>query len=350
MPRQVLFYGSVDNFNVASFLQSLDAAKQAREDIKMKLNSEGGDVMAGWGWISEFRDFEFEKEIEVHGQASSMAAVFLLFATRVTAIQQSTFLLHRASSFFSDGAVNTILKNINDEFRKAFDQKIDKEAFEEIAGVTVERFFDSDQDVIDVPLNSEEALRIGLITDIKQLNANEMTALNEVLVTAGVDPIKEVKVKTEKEEKKKKDIVPQKSKPMNENELRANHPELWNAIYNQGMQAGQEAERDRAGAWLAFVDVDPKTVVEGVEAGKPISQTAMAKFTRLAMDRQHGKDLTADSSDNIPNADSGNPAAANHGADAGKSQDNPSTEKPEVAAFEADVLKNLGVSTKPTLQ
>jgi ClpP class serine protease len=68
----------------------------------------------------------------------------------------------------------------------------------------------------------------------------------------------------------------QKTSEMTLQELQANHSDLYNSV----LDAGVKAERDRVGAYLTFVDVDPKAVVEGIESGENPSQKFYAEMTR----------------------------------------------------------------------
>lgn len=57
-------------------------------------------------------------------------------------------------------------------------------------------------------------------------------------------------------------------------ELKAQHPNTYNEILGIGVAAGVEAEKDRAGSWLAHLTTDPETVKKGIESGKEITGTA----------------------------------------------------------------------------
>lgn len=61
-----------------------------------------------------------------------------------------------------------------------------------------------------------------------------------------------------------------KSKCMDVNQLKSDHPEVYNSVYN----AGVTAEADRTGAWLAHAKTDIDSVVAGVKSGKEITATA----------------------------------------------------------------------------
>ena len=56
-------------------------------------------------------------------------------------------------------------------------------------------------------------------------------------------------------------------------ELKAQHPNTYNEILGIGVAAGVEAEKDRAGSWLAHLSTDPETVKKGIESGGEITAT-----------------------------------------------------------------------------
>jgi len=64
------------------------------------------------------------------------------------------------------------------------------------------------------------------------------------------------------------------SNNMTKEELKSQHPTVYNEIYNEGVSA----EKDRVGAWMAHLETDSKSVVEGIESGLAISNTAREKF------------------------------------------------------------------------
>ena len=74
---------------------------------------------------------------------------------------------------------------------------------------------------------------------------------------------------------------------MDLNQFRAEHPE----VYAQAIAA----ERDRTGAWLTFVDVDPKAVAEGINSGLSMTQKQMVELTRKSFSKEMVSGVKADS-------------------------------------------------------
>lgn len=64
------------------------------------------------------------------------------------------------------------------------------------------------------------------------------------------------------------------NKKMNLEQLKSEHPEVYKEVYSSGVNA----EKDRVGAWMAHMETDSKAVVEGIESGVAISNTAREKF------------------------------------------------------------------------
>lgn len=74
---------------------------------------------------------------------------------------------------------------------------------------------------------------------------------------------------TQQPEKVNFQITSNKLNKMDSAKLKQEHPEVYNSIFN----AGVNAERDRCGAWLAHIEADSTTVLEGIKNGENISMT-----------------------------------------------------------------------------
>lgn len=285
--QEVLFYGEITNFSVSSFIGRMNEAKQLRKDVDILANSSGGDADAGFGFIKAIRDFPFKKKLSIHGSAYSMMAYAALFVDEVVAIEQSLFLFHRAASFFfgEDSGIRDLLAKRNATLRQAMEEKLDIEAFERISGVTLDQLFSMDSR-IDVTLTAEQAMDIGLVSEIISLSANETDEINSMMMAAshgvGIQPIT--------------------INAMNKDELKNKHPELYAEVIEIGkkeatpapqeelvlsasaepttdlMQAGIQKERERVAAWQVYYEVDPKKVSAGIASGKAITMADTQEF------------------------------------------------------------------------
>lgn len=64
------------------------------------------------------------------------------------------------------------------------------------------------------------------------------------------------------------------NKTMNKEEIKSAHPGVYAEIVSEGVTS----ERDRVGAWMSYVEIDPKAVSEGIESGKDITATEREAF------------------------------------------------------------------------
>lgn len=71
------------------------------------------------------------------------------------------------------------------------------------------------------------------------------------------------------------------NKKMTKSELKQNHPELYNEVYQEGLTS----EKERVATWEVYRDGDTKAVSEGIKSGKTISpsQTAELQLKMLAL-------------------------------------------------------------------
>ena len=130
-------------------------------------------------------------------------------------------------------------------------------------------------------LSADQAKKLGLVDKIVKITPQkraEIIAQSETLATAFKPTDQELS-------------IPKTPLKMNLAELKANHPEAYKMAVNEGI----EQEKDRAGAWLTFVDVDPTAVVDGVKEGKGISQTQMVELTRKSISKSALVDAKIDS-------------------------------------------------------
>ncbi|MGR3177778.1 MAG: ATP-dependent Clp protease proteolytic subunit, partial [Candidatus Anammoxibacter sp.] len=271
---ELYIYTPIFDFVAEFFIRSVDEAKG--EKIDVRFNTPGGDPEAVWGMIAKLREHEESVSLKVDGKADSAAAYFLLFFDDVEALNTSEFLFHRAhfaSNNDPSESAQERLDDINKHLRSAMEAKLDIPKFEKIAGVSLNEFFNSDT-IINVNLNAKKAKSIGLVKKITNLAPEQVKAL-------GVKFAAYNKPNTVNEPPKPK------PKKMTLEELKAENPEIYSAILNKGViegkATGTSGEKDRVQAWMAFNDVDPKAVAEGIEAGENLSQKATAEFARKAL-------------------------------------------------------------------
>lgn len=326
--KRLLFYSYVYNGSVAEFLNKLSEHEEAGEEVALKVNSGGGDVFAGWGLINEIQKCEAIKQIEVHGNASSMWAFALCFFENTQAISQSKFVLHRASAWgdTEQPEVKKFVEQINKDFKAAFESRLNLEKLEKISGVDMNRFWDMSQTPIDIVLNAKQAKDIGLIKKVVNLTAKQAQAINEKLVAANVPALKIEEEKPEPEAKTDKKVS-----KMNIETLKAEHKEVFNDVLKQGATAAMKAEKERVKAWLVWFEIDPEAVKKGIESGEAISPSETQEMILAGQKKGFKAELE----------DKGK-----EGAEKTEKPTGETDEEKEVTGFLSEVYAELGIKVK----
>lgn len=266
MAKEIPLYGDVNCESAEEFIEEMNEAID--EEIVVRVNTSGGDPQYGFGIIAKFLEHAKAKKIKIDGKAYSTGSFLCAYCEDVEALDVSQFWIHRAAypswfesepSLFTE-AIKADLVNVNANLRAALEAKIDVPAFEKIAKVTMDEIFSLDAR-IDVPLNAQQAKKIGLINSIVKITPKkkaEIEALQSVRMTASH--------KEEKQEPIKKNMTLA--------ELKASHPD----VYAQAQSEGVAMERDRVGSWLPFIGADAELVTASIKEGKAISATAMSEL------------------------------------------------------------------------
>lgn len=324
--QEVLFYGEISSFSVSSFIGRMREAKDLRKDVKILGNSVGGDPDSGYGMIKTIRDFPFKKKLSIHGAAYSMMAFAALYVDEVEAIEQSKFLFHRAAAAFIEDeqipGLRELIISRNQDLRRAMEEKLDIEAFERISGVTLDQMFSMDSR-IDVILNAEQAMEIGMLSEIIPLSAVEAENINSRMMAACAGKgIQTIQVKNQNSMKTLE-------------ELKEKHPDLYAQAIEAGkkenpapvpqtkekdlsdeekaMQAGVERERQRVAAWQVYAEIDPKKVSEGINSGKTITQADTQEFLLAAAKKNFAGALQKGTHAATGGADDNDPSKKDNG-------------------------------------
>lgn len=298
MKKEVLIYGSINEYSSALYITAMEAA--ADDDISVRVNTTGGSPEYGWGMIAKFSEHKGAKLVKADGQAHSMGSFFMCYADKGSreALDVCEFLIHRAaySPWFEDSMMDDVmwgnLDRINASLKKAFTNTVDVKAFEEIAneqipGVTIDDIF-SNEDRKEIFLTAKQAKKIGLIDRIIPITPAKRTEISSYMKAASS--------LGEKHSSKPEDKKPNpKINPMTKEEFKAQHPAIYAAILIAGKKIGISKERDRIGACMAYADVDLVGVKAAIASGEPLSQTAIAEFNVKMANPERLKNVEKDS-------------------------------------------------------
>ena len=297
MPTEVLLYGQIYDESAAEFISQINEVPEG-EELVVRVNTPGGSVDYGNGMIAKFQEYEGRKRVKVDGAAYSMGFNFALYADEVEALDVSDFMIHRAAypswyeeSFMSE-AEKTSLVRTNKNLEKAFRNKVDVKAFEELSGTKVKALFSMD-DRVDVYMSAQDAKKIGLVDKINQITPKRRREIKDqyngcmakaasaimdgsINLPKGFKPeLVKPEEATVKDEFTKEQIEEQNNNNnMTLQDLKAKHPELFQEAYDMGVSA----EKDRVESWLVFAAIDPDKVKEGIESGESVSAKQTQEF------------------------------------------------------------------------
>lgn len=173
MAKPILLFNVIHSETARDFTEKVLSVPE-KEAIDILINSPGGSLSAGWSMLAVLQDRK-AVNMKVVGDASSMAFFFLLFATKTTAFDTSTFLIHRAAGHDESELDKGDLKDIesrNKIIREKLEARIDEDKFIKVTGKTFDDIF-SMKGQLDVNLTANEAFEIGLIDEVIKLDVKK---------------------------------------------------------------------------------------------------------------------------------------------------------------------------------
>lgn len=257
MSKELYLYSPIYSFVAESLISQME--ENMGTDVTVRLNTPGGGVYSSLGIYAKMREHQ-NVSLKVDGAAMSGGFFMIPYAKYVECLDVSTFMVHRADMYVQNDQDKALLAQTNKDLRSKLESRVSAELFLEVTGYSYDELFNSEKQ-LDVYLTAKQMKKLGLVNKVKTLTPQEATAWN--LQFEKIAAIQENPTQT-----------PIK---MTASEIKEKHPEAYNAIV--------ASERDRVGAWMAFVGVDPKAVAEGIKSGENISQTAMAEFSIKMMNK-----------------------------------------------------------------
>jgi len=290
MAKEILLYSPIYSFTAVDFITAMEEARGL--DVSLRINGPGGSVFDGWGMLSKIAEHDGKVNLKIDGIAASMYAVFPLFVPydNTECLDVSRIMIHRADSYVETEEERALLASINKDLKTKMKARLDGAKFKEVTGYTIDEIFDSET-VIDVWLNAKQAKEIGLIKKINKLTPKEIAAYQPLWSSIAACATTEARAPKEQTKNDKQT----KNKTMNIETLKAEHPDL----YKEVLALGVTQERDRVGAWMAFVDLDPTAVAKGIEDGANVSQKIMAEFQRKQFAAAATANITGDAAPGV---------------------------------------------------
>lgn len=318
MAKEILLYTDLYSYTCERLITSLD--ENLKKEVTLRVNSPGGSVFAAWGVFAKVKEHG-NVTMQVDGLAASGAGNLLLYAKKAKALNVSRIMLHRADGYASTPEQKQLLNDINTDLRKQIEMRVDNAKFVAVTGRSIEDMFNPETR-IDIWLTAKQAQELNIVTEIVELKPEEIKAMSDVMFDISA------KLEINAPEIKLEDTM------TTIEELKSKYPDLYKSV----VKAATDAERDRFGAWMAWYEIDPKAVKEGIDKGEMITAKASQEFQLKMMSPEYLKKLASDSAPKIATA-----AASGSGGAGGAA----TAAQQELADFEANIDKNLG--KKPTV-
>ncbi|MFA6057295.1 MAG: ATP-dependent Clp protease proteolytic subunit [Taibaiella sp.] len=282
MKKEILIYSGIYSWTVADIITRLEEAKDS--DIRCRVNSPGGEVYYAYGLIAKYMEHTKNKQMQVDGIAASAAAFLCCCSDETECLDVSTFLFHRAAfpswiendpEYFTESRRSEITK-INKDLRAIMEGKFTAELWQKVTGVSLDDLF-SLESRMDVTLDAKQAKKLGLVNKINSITPEKKAEIESLVM--GIAALSIPKMPETEREEPTTTIIKNPNKKMTLQEIKAQHPDVCKAIYDEGVAA----ERDRVESYMEFADVDPVAVKAGISAGKAITAKEMAGFSRKAI-------------------------------------------------------------------
>ena len=282
--NEIFLYGGVYSWSAEAILTRM-AEIGADKDITFRTNSGGGDVFAAQGILADMKKRKGKNIQAMEGNASSMAFFWGLYMDKVTALETTKALVHRADMWLDTDEDSKMLAEVNESFKEAMKVKLDIKAFEKRAGMSLDAFFEtgpSNNIRHEIWLSAQDLVDIGLVKeeDVLKLTPELEASLHKG--TATFDSYREPAKVTSIESQS----ITVESQPGSQTTQSVNN--LTNNNNNtQSMEATEKeaiilAEKNRVAAWMVWAEVDLAKVQAGITSGKEISAKETQEFV-LAM-------------------------------------------------------------------
>lgn len=290
MAKEILLYTGLNNWSVADLITALD--ENSNTDVTIRVNSPGGDVFSSWGLFAKMKEHG-NVTAKVDGLAASGAFNMLMYAKEVEALDVSMLMLHRADAYTETEEQKMILANVNKDLRKKLESKIDADKFKQVTGHTIDDLFNPETRV-NIWLSAKQAKDLGIVSKIVKMNPEQQRAMAQAMASWNFQVAAEHK--------------PENNTSMTLEKFKAENPSLYNQLVAEiktNVEASVvKAERERVAAWMAYSEIDPKAVAEGITKGEAVTMAVMTAMQVKALSKNGLSNLKEDT-----NVDTTTPAS-----------------------------------------
>lgn len=233
---------------------SAQLEKANNKDIEVEINSGGGSVFDASEIYTALKDYTGNVTVKIVGIAASAASVIAMAGNKIMMSPTAQMMIHNASTRASgdyrdmDQASN-LLKNVNQTVANAYSIKSGK-SYEELLSMMDDETW----------LTAKQAVEHNLIDEVMFQDDAEFVASTQdeggLLPKQVIDKIRnEFRSKGLGDNQATNEIQNPLTEPQNQNEqeegimnleeLKANHPDLYEQVKNEGYEDGMKAENER---------------------------------------------------------------------------------------------------------
>ena len=297
--NEVYIYDALYSYTSKDIVESINAFGE--EDFTVRMDCPGGNVTSGWAIISKLSELKQKKICIVDGQASSMAAMMLLFFDEVIVNDTSEVMYHKAAY------PSWCELSAEDEEKLITINTLMREKLEATSVPTdvIEKIFKADVRH-DVDISPDDLVTYKIATEKRTLDVATRQALRNNAVAINYK-------RTNKAQAKAEPNINIKVKKMTLEEFKAENP----AGYAEACKQGAAEEKMRTEAFLVSVDVKDNPLaaraVKAIKDGESFSGLVMAEMMQLSVAQMQKTnalaeaepDLGEDPEDTTPAGDAG---------------------------------------------
>lgn len=286
-------------------------AEAKGEDIRVEISSPGGFVFDGLEMFNLLKNYEGNVTTHIMGLAASMASYLALAGKRITAEANAVFMIHNVWGVvvgdYSDmqDAANTF-KGLSSLLGKTYAARTGKSEKDIKALMDAETYYFGDEmkdagfvDEI-IPTEKKETrddavayARLALEECVSKMKAEKSKPDDLKKAAALLRPVASGKPAQHPASSSAGNNTKEVS-AMTLEELKAQHPALYQEVFTQGKNAGMDEMHASIMAHMEWIEADPKGVVAAITAREPFSMKNLSAYNKAAMKVQAVQDRTDD--------------------------------------------------------
>lgn len=278
--REVLWSGSVRDL-----LGELDTANGS--DIDVDLFTYGGETQPTWTLYKEVKEYKGNTSVSVDGLAASMGVILMAAFDKRRMSDTAKLMLHAPS-----GSLGDKTDEIRESLYNALASIIDEAAFEkEFSKKLKDVMFAEGDQIENIWLNSKQAKKIGLVNEVYKLTPKQLKNVADLVQGKSINNTSLAAVLN----------INQNLNRMTLEKLKAEHPAIYQQVYNvglgDGMVAGAKKELSRVKAALPWLETDQETVVNAIKEGKEIDNEFISDMSAKAISKAKLDSMNNEDSD-----------------------------------------------------